>query len=128
MEAIINLGEEKVRLRANALTAHHYKNQFKSDILKDTFNALGGVEAILELQDLASAEDYKKLQVLLDKIDTVLIHQLVWSFAKTANIHLEPFYDWLLNVDMPPLTELLLEDGFVDLLVGNVYRIKCVIL
>lgn len=124
MEAIINLGEEKVRLRANALTAHHYKNQFKSDILKDTFNALGGVEAILELQDLASAEDYKKLQVLLDKIDTVLIHQLVWSFAKTANIHLEPFYDWLSNVDMPPLTELLLEDGFVELLVGNVYRKK----
>lgn len=124
MEATISLGDEKVKLKANALTAHHYKNQFKSDILKDTFNALGGVEAILELQDLASAEDYKKLQVLLDKIDTVLIHQLVWSFAKTANIHLEPFYDWLSNVDMPPLTELLLEDGFVELLVGNVYRKK----
>lgn len=124
MEATISLGDEKVKLKANALTAHHYKNQFKSDILKDTFNALGGVEAILELQGLTSAEDYKKLQVLLDKIDTVLIHQLVWSFAKTANIHLEPFYDWLSNVDMPPLTELLLEDGFVELLVGNVYRKK----
>lgn len=124
MEAIINLGDEKVRLRANALTAHHYKNQFKSDILKDTFKALGGVEAILELQGLTSAEDYKKLQVLLDKIDSVLIHQLVWSFAKTADINLEPFYDWLSNVDMPPVTELLLEDGFVELLVGNVYRKK----
>ena len=124
MEAIISVGDEKVKLKANALTAHHYKNQFKSDILKDTFNALGGVEAILELQDLTNAENYKKLQVLLDKIDTVLIHQLVWAFAKTANIHLEPFYDWLSNVDMPPLTELLLEDGFVDLLVGNVYRKK----
>lgn len=124
MEAIISLGDEKVKLKANALTAHHYKNQFKSDILKDTFNALGGVEAILELQDLASAEDYKKLQVLLDKIDTVLIHQLVWSFAKTADINLEPFYDWLSNVDIPPVAELLLEDGFVELLVGNVYRKK----
>lgn len=124
MEAIISLGDEKVKLKANALTAHHYKNQFKSDILKDTFNALGGVEAILELQDLTNAENYKKLQVLLDKIDTVLIQQLVWSFAKTANIHLEPFYDWLSKVDMPPVTELIQEDGFVELLVGNVYRKK----
>src|SRR5690625_418359 len=124
MEAIISLGDEKVKLKANALTAHHYKNQFKSDILKDTFNALGGVEAILELQDLTNAENYKKLQVLLDKIDTVLIHQIIWSFAKTANIHLEPFYDWLSKVDMPPVTELIQEDGFVELLVGNVYRKK----
>jgi|SRR5699024_2182300 len=124
MEAIINLGEEKVRLRANALTAHHYKNQFKSDVLSDTFKALGGVEAILELQELTDAEGYKKLNLLLDKIDTVIVHQLVWAFAKTANINLEPFYDWLSKVEMPPITELLLEDGFTELLVGNVYRKK----
>ncbi|HLR60631.1 MAG TPA: hypothetical protein VK094_09195 [Pseudogracilibacillus sp.] len=124
MEAIITMGEEKIRLKANAITAHHYKNQFKSDVLKDTFSALGGVDAILQLQSLEDAKDYEKLQLLLDKIDTVLIHQLVWSFAKTADIHIEPFYDWITNVDMPPITEMLLEDGFVDLLVGNVYRKK----
>src|SRR5690625_4862717 len=124
MEAIINLGEEKVRLRANALTAHHYKNQFKSDILKDTFDALGGIGAILELQDLQKRNDYKKMQALINKIDTVLIHQLVWAFAKTVDIHIDPFYDWLSKVDLPPVTDLLLEDGFVDLLVGNIHRKK----
>jgi len=124
MEAIINLGEEKVRLRANALTAHHYKNQFKSDILKDTFDALGGIGAILELQDLQKSNDYKKMQALINKIDTVLIHQLVWAFAKTVDIHIDPFYDWLSKVDLPPVTDLLLEDGFVDLLVGNIHRKK----
>jgi len=124
MESIVSLGDEKVRLRANALTAHHYKNQFRSDILKDTFDALGGIGAILELQDLQKSSDYKKMQSLIDKIDTVLIHQLVWAFAKTADIHIDPFYDWLSKVDLPPVTDLLLEDGFVDLLVGNIHRKK----
>ncbi|WP_405100814.1 hypothetical protein [Oceanobacillus sp. FSL H7-0719] len=124
MEATINIGEQKIRLKANAITAIHYKNQFKSDILKDTLNAMGGVEAILKLQSLDGAEDYEKLQLLLDEIDTVLIYQFVWSWARTADRNVEPFYEWINSVDMPPVTELLLEDGFVELLVGNVYRKK----
>ncbi|MGG4180792.1 hypothetical protein ABEW03_16035 [Virgibacillus pantothenticus] len=124
MEAIINLGDEKVKLKANAITAIHYKNQFRSDILKDTMNALGGVDAILKLQSLEDANDYKKLQALIDEIDTVLIYQFVWAWAKTADRNIEPFYDWISSVDMPPVTELLLEDEFVELLVGNVYRKK----
>ncbi|BAM46352.1 hypothetical protein [Amphibacillus xylanus] len=124
MEATINLGDEKVRLKANAITAIHYKNQFKSDILKDTLSALGGIESIVKLQSLEGAEDYEKLQVLLDDIDTVLIYQFVWAWAKTFDRNTKPFFEWIANVDMPPVTELLLEDGFVDLLVGNVYRKK----
>lgn len=124
MEAVINIGDEKVRLKANAITAIHYKSQFKSDILKDTLNALGGIEAILKLQSLEGAEDYEKLQLLLDEIDTVLIYQFVWAWAKTGDRNVEPFYEWIGKADMPPVTELLLEDGFVDLLVGNVYRKK----
>lgn len=124
METIINIGDERVRLQANALTAIHYKNQFKSDILKDTLNAIGGVEAILKLQSLRDAENYKQLQALLDDIDTVLIYQFVWTWAKTAEPNIEPYYDWLVKVDMPPATDLLLEEGFVDLLAGNVHRKK----
>lgn len=124
METTINIGEDKVRLKANAITAIHYKNQFKSDILNDTLNAMGGVEAIFKLQSLEKADDYQQLQILLDGIDTVLIYQFVWAWAKTSDRSVEPFYEWLSSVDMPPVTELLLEDGFVDLLVGNVYRKK----
>lgn len=124
METTINIGDEKVRLKANAITAIHYKNQFKSDILKDTLNAIGGVEAILKLQSLEGAEDYEKLQLLLNEIDTVLIYQFVWAWVKTSDRNVEPFYEWISNIDMPPVTELLLENGFVDLLVGNVYRKK----
>lgn len=120
----MDISDEKIRLKANAITAIHYKNQFKSDILKDTLNALGGVEAIFKLQSLEVADDYEKLQILLNDIDTVLIYQFVWSWAKTADRNVEPFYEWISNIDMPPVTELLLQDGFVDLLVGNVYRKK----
>ena len=124
METIILIGHEEVRLKANAITAMHYKNQFKSDILKDTLNAIGGIESILKLTTLEKAEDYKKMTQIIDGMDTVLIYQLVWSFAKTANRQFPPFFDWLENADLPPVTELLLVDGFVDLLVGNVYRKK----
>lgn len=124
MESIIKLGDEEVRLKANAITAHHYKNQFKSDILKDTLNALGGIETVMQLGNLERVEDYQKLQTMLDGIDTVLVHQLVWSFAKTADKRFLPFYQWIEIVDLPPVTELLLEENFVELLIGNVYRKK----
>ncbi|MCM3111684.1 hypothetical protein [Lederbergia lenta] len=124
MESIIKLGNEEVRLKANAITAHHYKNQFKSDVLKDTLNALGGIETVMQLRNLEDVNDYQKLQTMLDGIDTVLIHQLVWSFAKTADRNFLPFYQWVESVDLPPVTELLLEENFVELLIGNVYRKK----
>ncbi|MGE7545068.1 hypothetical protein [Sporosarcina newyorkensis] len=124
MESLISLGEEKVRLKANAITAMHYKNQFKSDILKDTLAAIGGIEAIMQLRDLEQASDYQKLHTMIDNIDTVLIYQLVWSFAKTADRNFVPFYQWMEVAELPPVTELLLEDNFVELLIGNVYRKK----
>lgn len=124
MESIIEVGGQDVRLKANAITAMHYKNQFKSDVLKDTLAALGGIEAVMQLQGLSEASDYVQLQKVIDGIDTVLIYQLVWAFAKTADRKFLPFYDWLEIADLPPVTELLLIDGFVELLIGNVYRKK----
>jgi|SRR5699024_11347436 len=124
MEAIIHVNEQKVRLKANAITAMHYKNQFKSDVLKDTLHALGGIEAIIKLKGLEKSENYKQLAEVIDNIDTVLVYQLVWAFAKTADRNLPPFFDWLEVNDLPPVTEMLLEDNFVDLLIGNVYRKK----
>ena len=116
------IGDEKLRLRANAVTAIFYKQQFKSDILKDSLSALGGVEAVLKMQDLKRAEDYKQLQALIEGIDTVLIYQFVWAFAKSADRHFPNFYEWIGEVDMPPITNLIEEDGFVELLTGNIYR------
>lgn len=124
MESIIKLGEEEVRLKANAITAMHYKTQFKSDILKDTLSAIGGIEAVMQLKELEEATDYQKLQTMINNIDTVLIYQLVWSFAKTFDRNFAPFYKWIENADLPPVTELLLEENFVELLIGNVYRKK----
>lgn len=118
------LGDEKVRLRANAVTAIFYKQQFRSDILKDTLNALGGIEGIFELQGLGDKTDYKQLQALIDRFDTVLIYQFVWAWAKTADRNIPIFYEWINEIDMPPITNLILEDGFVELLTKNVYRKK----
>lgn len=124
METTITIGDEELRLRANAVTAIFYKQQFHADILKDTLNALGGVEGVLKLQDLDGKENYQQLQTLIDGFDTVLIYQFVWVFAKTADRNIKSFYEWISEVDMPPITNLILEDGFVELLTKNIYRKK----
>lgn len=124
METTITIGNETLSLRANALTAILYKQQFRSDILKDTLNALGGIEGIFELQGLGDKTDYKQLQALIDRFDTVLIYQFVWAWAKTADRNIPSFYEWINEIDMPPITNLILEDGFVELLTKNVYRKK----
>lgn len=124
MEGTIHLGEVEWRIKANALTPFHYKNQFNSDILKDTLRAIGDIEGIMQLSEAKDANDYKKLQTLIDHFDTMTIYQLLWSFVKTADKNVKPFYDWLEEIDYMPVTDLLLNDDFTRLLVGNIHRKK----
>lgn len=124
METTIFLGETEYKAKANALTAMHYKNQFQSDILKDTLEAIGGVEAILKLNEVKDKSDYKQMQALVEGIDTVLIYQLIWAFLKTADLKMTPFVQWMDNIPYEPVTDLMLQEGFVDLLVGNIHRKK----
>jgi len=91
MEGAIKLGEVEWRIKGNAITAFHYKNQFKSDILKDTLAAVGGIEGVMELSAVKDAKDYKKMQTLIDNLDTITIYQLLWSFVKTADIKVKPY-------------------------------------
>ncbi len=124
MEGTIKLGEVELRIKGNAITPFHYKNQFKSDILKDTLTAVGGIEGVMKLSEVKDAKDYKKMQTLIDNFDTITIYQLLWSFVKTADTKIKPFYSWLEEIDYIPVTDLLLNDDFIQILVGNIHRKK----
>lgn len=125
METTILIGETEYTARANALTAMIYKNQFQSDILKDTFLALGGMEKLIDIQTLSKdSNDYKTLSKIIESFDTVLIYQLIWAFIKTKDKGLPPFEKWLESLPYIPITELMLNEGFINLLVGNVQRKK----
>lgn len=124
MEVILDLGSKIYVAKANAITPHLYKNQFQSDILKDTFRALGDVEGLLEIQEANGEVAGKQMQALIDNMDSTMIYQLVWAFIKTKDRQLPPFEAWLEEIDYIPVTDLLLIDGFIDLLVGNITRKK----
>ncbi|MBF4500236.1 hypothetical protein IRY55_02575 [Savagea sp. SN6] len=124
METTMMIGEEEYRIKATAITAMHYRNQFKADILADTFKAIGGVENIATLQELENKSEYKQMEALIDGFDTILIYQLTWAFLKTADLKTQPFAKWLDSLPYVPVTDLILQDGFLELLVGNIHRKK----
>lgn len=123
MEGIIYVGDKEFRAKANAITPMHYKNQFKSDILKDSFKALGGVDELLALSQ-SEGNEVGQMEKIIESIDTVLIYQLTWAFIKTADKNTVPFTTWLEDLEYIPVTDLLLQDTFLELLTGNLHRKK----
>lgn len=125
MENTITIGEQNWKLKANAITPFHYKAQFKQDLLKDTFQALGGVGSLMELREVEEGRSVEQLNAVIEKIDTTLIYQLLWVFIKTAQPSTVPsFYEWLNDLDYVPVTDLLLNEQFLELLTGNIHRKK----
>lgn len=125
MENTITIGEQSWRIKANAITPFHYKSQFKQDLLKDTFQALGGVGSLMELREVEEGRSVEQLNAVIEKIDTTLIYQLLWVFIKTAQPSTVPsFYEWLNDLDYVPVTDLLLNEKFLELLTGNIHRKK----
>lgn len=125
MENTITIGEQSWKLKANAITPFHYKAQFKQDLLKDTFLALGGVENLMELRNTEDGTSIEQINAVIDKIDTTMIYQLLWSFVKTAQPSTIPsFYEWLNDLEYVPVTDLLLNETFLELLTGNIHRKK----
>jgi len=121
METIIKFGSVEYKAKANAFTAMIYKNAFDTDILQDTWEALGGLQNLLDLQGKTEKEIIKGL---VEEIDTVKVYQLVWAFIKTADKQTLPFQHFLEANDYVPITTLIQDENFIELLAGNVQRKK----
>ena len=121
METIIKFGSVEYKAKANAFTAMIYKNAFETDILQDTWEALGGLQNLLDLQGKTEKEMVKGL---IKEIDTVKVYQLVWAFIKTADKQTLPFEHFLEANDYVSLVDLIHDENFIKLLTGNVQRKK----
>ena len=78
----LNIGEQKVRVRATPLALLYYKQEFKSDLIGDL----------------------TKLEILktdISKLDSVALLQLVWAMAKadTYPEKFPSFIEWLSTLD-----------------------------
>jgi len=103
----LNIGEQKVRVRATPLALLYYKQEFKSDLIGDLTklaaikkNVVGQPKDQSEGKDKDS-EDKDKDYIDISKLDTVALLQLVWAMAK-ADAHPEKFpsfIEWLSSLD-----------------------------
>jgi len=78
----LNIGEQKVRVRATPLALLFYKQEFKADLLGD----------------LTKMEGIKKDT---SKLDSVALLQLVWAMAKADAYpnKFSSFMEWLSSLD-----------------------------
>jgi hypothetical protein len=69
----IKIGDQTVRVRASALALFYFRQEFKSDLLKD----------LLPLQNLINervAEDEGRLN--LEGFDVMIFYMMIWAMAK----------------------------------------------
>lgn len=78
----IMIGAEPVEIKASPLTLNIYKREFQRQILGDYLQMVGGGD-LEELQN-------KNEEELADSFDFVIVLQLAWAMAKTAQ-YPQPF-------------------------------------
>lgn len=85
---VLNIGEQKVRVKATPLALLFYKQEFKTDLLGD----------------LTKMMDIKKD---MSKFDTVAILQLVWAMAKADAFGqtFPSFLEWVSKLDSIDLSD-----------------------
>jgi len=96
----LNIGEQKVRVRATPLALLYYKQEFKSDLIGDLTKLAAIKKSVVE-QPKDQSEGKDKDYIDISKLDTVALLQLVWAMAK-ADAHPEKFpsfIEWLSSLD-----------------------------
>ena len=96
----LNIGEQKVRVRATPLALLYYKQEFKSDLIGD-LTKLAAIKKSVVGQPKDQSEGKDKDYIDISKLDTVALLQLVWAMAK-ADAHPEKFpsfIEWLSSLD-----------------------------
>jgi hypothetical protein len=87
----LKVGKNTIVVRGNPLALLYYKQEFKSDLLKDLLAMVGGMDAL----------DKKGSDFDISNIDFIAILQLVWAMAKAgAHGKKHPkFETWLSEFD-----------------------------
>ena len=103
MEKILTISGKEVPFKSSGAFFLRYRSQFGKDPLQEIIVLNKGLE------------DYNKTGSF-EHIDTVVLFNLIWALAKTANPDIKPPMEWLDEFDEFPVFELLpeLEDMLVQ--------------
>src|SRR6185437_5273666 len=100
MEKTILIDGTQVRLKSTAATVKRYKAQFRRDLFADML-ALGAIGTFTS-QD-ASEGTIDLSTVDFKNVDFEVIYDLVWLYAKTADLNLPDPIAWLDGFDEFPI-------------------------
>ena len=103
MEKILTISGKEVPFKSSGAFFLRYRSQFGKDPLREIMLLNKGLE------------EYNKTGSV-EHIDTVVLFNLIWALAKTANPDIKPPMEWLDEFDEFPVFDLLpeLEDMLVQ--------------
>ena len=101
------VGEQEYELGTSAYTPIAYKQQFGKDYFQDLFSMLQNQSLMSELNKLNSGEkESNEVDIsILSDFDMTFFNRLFWTFAKTANPHITPYEQFLMEMESFPLQE-----------------------
>ena len=105
MEKIINIDGRDVKFKTSGAFAKRYKAQFKRDAIKDVFS----IQRI--------GESLSKGEKIPENIDTDIIYDIVWAFAKNANPDITEPIEWFDSFDEFPVLDVLVD--IMDLITAS---------
>lgn len=120
MERTIDLNGRKTRIKGNAMATYIYNNNFNSDLIADTFNALGGAEVVSRLMGADSLTS-SELASIVEGFSAITIYQLLWALERNADRNTPPFNEWLEKIEIGAF-DLILNDDFLSVLMANFSR------
>lgn len=98
MNKTLTIDRQEVAFKCTPITLAIYRKQFKRNFAKDIVK-LEEQGKLFGLHELQSGDlNLKELE---------LYHEIIWSFAKTANSKIPSPYKWLEGFDLFPIYEIL---------------------
>ena len=108
MRKIVLVGDQEYELGTNGYTPIAYKQQFGKDYFQDLFSMLKNQSFMNELNKLEAEKELTATNIdisMLEEFDMTFFNRLFWTFAKSANPHIEPYEQFFMEMEVFPIQE-----------------------
>lgn len=99
MEKILTIDGRRVPFKTNGIALLLYKQQTGRELIPDLFRLLGGVKP----------DDIAKNDLGLVNLDTQVLYDVCWTFAKLADPSIPPVMEWAGGFERFPLVDVFKE-------------------
>lgn len=104
MEKIIKIDGKDVVFKSVGNTKRRYKMQFGREMLRDILKLMpkSGV-------DLTKMTEEESAEWFADNVDTEMLEDIIWVFAKSGDTSIPPVFEWLGQFEEFPIMDIFVE-------------------